>query len=173
MFLELISTFILAIAVAGAIMLVNKTIGGRLPRWFMPAGAGLGMIIFTIWNEYNWYPHSLGNLPEGVEVATTVESTAFYRPWTYIAPYVSRFAAVDRAGTLKNESAPNYRMAPVIFMGRWSPVNKVRMLFDCEGNRRIDIVEGVELGSNGLPVEGSPWLKLEADNPLLMTACKE
>lgn len=173
MFLELIATFIAGLASAGIIMLTNKMTGGHLPKWTIPAGAGAGMIALTIWSEYNWYERTANTLPEGMEIAATIENQAFYRPWTYVAPYVTRFAAVDRASIMANPAAPDYRIARVVFMGRWAPVRQVRMLFDCDGNRRVDLVEGVELDDDGLPIDGSPWLRLEADDALLTSACKD
>lgn len=173
MFLELIATFVAGLAAAGIVLLVNKMTGGRLPRWVMPAFAGSAMIAFTIWNEYNWFNHTTSQLPDGIEVVSTVESKAFYRPWTYLAPYVSRFAAVDYASILTNEQAPDHRIVSVVFMGRWSPVRQVRMLFDCSGHRRVDLVDGLDLGPDGLPTTGSDWITMDPDNPLLIGACRE
>ena len=34
MFVELIAAFVAGIAAAGVVMLVNRLLGGRLPRWF-------------------------------------------------------------------------------------------------------------------------------------------
>ncbi len=173
MFLELIATFVAGLAAAGLVMLVNRTIGGHLPRWFMPAFAGAAMIGFTIWNEYNWFNHTTSQLPEGIEVVSTVEKTAIYRPWTYISPYIDRFAAVDHASLLTNPQAPDHRIVSVVFMGRWSPVRQVRMLFDCSGNRRVDLVDGIDLDPDGLPPAGAAWIVMEADNPLLTGVCQE
>lgn len=173
MFYELIATLVAGLAMAGIVMLLNKTTGGRLPKWAMPVGAGAAMLTFTIWSEYNWYDRTVETLPEGVEVATTVEQKVFYQPWTYLVPYISRFAAVDHPGILENEAAPDHRLVPVLFMGRWAPARQVHMMFDCAGNRRIDMVEGVELDANGLPVSDTVWYAMDADDVLLQTACRK
>ncbi len=173
MFLELVATFVVGMAAAGVVMLVKRVTGGLLARWAIPACAGAAMIAYTIYSEYNWYTRTVANLPEGMEIATTVEKKAVYRPWTYITPYIDRFAAVDVATAMTNEELPDYKIVSVVFMGRWSPVSKVRMLFDCVGNRRVDLVEGRDLGDDGLPTNEGAWVPLEADDPLLTTACKE
>ena len=74
MFLELIATVFAGLAVAGVVMLVNRMTGGKLPRWFVPVAAGLGMIGTTISNEYSWYDRTVATLPEGLEIAQTVEN---------------------------------------------------------------------------------------------------
>ena len=173
MFLELIATFVAGIAAAGLVMLINKPIGGRLPRWAMPACAGAAMIGFTIWNEYNWFNHTTSTLPERFEVVSTVEKTAVYRPWTYLAPYVDRFAAVDHESVKRNPELPDHRIVTVVFMGRWSPVRSVQMMFDCAGNKRFDMVDAFELQPDGLPSANAGWVQMEADNPLLTGACQK
>ena len=109
MFLELIATFIAGFAGAGAVMLINRILGGRLPRWLTPVAAGGAMLAATIANEYGWYECTVETMPEGMEVATAVEERAFYRPWTYLVPYTSRFIAVDTASVRTNDALPGQR----------------------------------------------------------------
>ena len=107
MFLELIATFIAGIAGAGLLMLLNRVLGGRLPRWLIPVAAGAAMLLSTISSEYSWYSRTSGPLiDEGFEVAQTVESKAMYRPWTYAKPYIDRFVAVDVATAQRNPDQP-------------------------------------------------------------------
>ena len=82
MFVELIATVFAGIACAGVAMLLNIMTGRRLPKWIMPVSAGLGMIAMTISNEYTWFKRTADRLPEGLEIATTVEEQGWLRPWT-------------------------------------------------------------------------------------------
>lgn len=163
MFLELIATFFAGIAAAGVIMVLNKVLGGRLPRWFVPAGAGLAMIGMTISNEYGWYPRASANLPDGVVVADTVTSQVAYRPWTYVKPYVERFVAVDVAAAKINPDFPGEKLVTLLFYGRWSPVHSVDLRVDCDGARR------------SLPGDGRGddviWQDVDPDDPILRTVC--
>ena len=60
MFWELIAVFVAGFAGAGAVMLLNRVTGGRLPRWLMPLGAGAAMLVATISSEYGWYGRDQG-----------------------------------------------------------------------------------------------------------------
>ncbi|MCA8884601.1 MAG: hypothetical protein KDA50_12775 [Rhodobacteraceae bacterium] len=172
MFLELIATFVIGLGAAGVIMLANRLTGRRLPRWFIPAGAGLAMISFTIWSEYAWYNHTASGLPEGVEIAWVNEDRAMYRPWTYVVPQKNRFVAVDHRTVRTNDALPDQKMVDLFFMGRWAPSRQVRVVLDCAANRRADLMEGVGMDESGA-VEDSAWVPVDPKDPVLRTACKE
>jgi hypothetical protein len=172
MFLELIGV-IMAAAVAGiTFFAINRLLGGALPRWLMPVCAGLAMIAATISLEYSWFTRTSGNLPEGLVVADKIEDQAIYRPWTYLNPYVGRFSAVDTANATRNDAMPGHVMADVYFFGRWSPVNRVPVLFDCVGARRASLADGAEFDDAGRVVNAT-WHDMIADDPVLITACEE
>lgn len=171
MFLELIAVFVAGFAGAGVVLILNKLLGGRLPRWFMPVGAGLAMLAATISNEYGWYPRTVQNLPEGLVVATTVEEQAFYRPWTYARPFVSRFLAVDTGTMRSNPALPDQRIVDVYAFGRWSPVVQLTLALDCATGRQATLGEGISFADDG-SIEGADWRAVGADDPILQTGCE-
>ncbi|WP_171174411.1 hypothetical protein [Ruegeria sp. HKCCD8929] len=170
MFLELIGTIFAGFAVAGVVMLVNKFTGGRLPRWLAPVAAGLAMIAVTIGSEYSWYERTRSALPEGLEVVQEVESRALYRPWTYAAPFVDRFAAVDTASVQTNENVPDQRLADLYFFGRWAPLAKLPVAVDCAAGRRANLADGAEFGADGA-VENADWVAAGPDDPVVRAVC--
>lgn len=170
MFLELIGIIFAGFAVAGVVMLLNKITGGRLPRWAAPVGAGLGMIGVTIASEYSWYTRTAEALPEGVEVIQTVENRSIFRPWTYAAPYIDRFAALDRASVRRNPDLPGQRLADLYFFGRWAPVNRLPVLVDCTAHRRASLADGAEFGTLG-QVQDADWVEAAADDPVIAAVC--
>ncbi|MCR8549636.1 hypothetical protein M4578_17535 [Salipiger sp. P9] len=165
MFLELIAVFVAGFAGAGAVLLLNKLTGGRLPRWMMPVGAGLAMLATTISSEYSWYERTRAALPEGMTVASVHEARAFYRPWTYALPMVDRFIAVDRANRRANSDTEGLYLADLYFFARWQPVQSVEMMVDCAGHRRADPAGG----DGGAPV----WRAAGADDPIVAAVCAE
>ncbi|MCW9043863.1 MAG: hypothetical protein OQK05_11020 [Pseudopelagicola sp.] len=170
MFLELIATIVAGIAAAGLMMVITRASGGRLPKWLTPVAAGVAMIAATIANEYGWYGRTADNLPEDFVIVETVESKALYRPWTYLHPFIDRFAAVDTQSVQRHEDAPAMRLADIYYFGRWSPVNKLSMLADCAANRRAALTEGVTLNTDGT-ASGAAWLTVPLDDPLVSTLC--
>ena len=170
MFVELIATIVAGIACAGVLMLLNIATGRRLPRWLTPVAAGAGMLAMTLYNEYTWYGRTAAQLPDGMQIATTVEERGWTRPWTQLWPYTKRFAAVDTATTRSNAALPDQRMADVYFFGRWSPVSKAPMLFDCAGARAAVLIDGASFAEDG-SVADAPWAATPADDPVLRAAC--
>lgn len=171
MFLELVATAFAGIAAAGIVLILNKILGGRLPKWLMPIVAGLGMIGTTIANEYGWYGRTLATLPEGIVVAKAYENVSFYRPWTYAKPYVDQFAALDTATVRTNDKVPGQHMQDLLLFGRWSAVQKVPMLFDCTNNRQAALIDGMSFDETGNLV-GGEWRAALSDDPVHTMACE-
>ncbi|PUB17017.1 hypothetical protein [Yoonia sediminilitoris] len=172
MFFELIGTIVAGAVAALLVWALNRTLKGRLPKWLIPAAAGAAMLAATISSEYSWYGRTVATMPAGLAVAQTIEETALYRPWTHARPFVSRFVAVDRISTRTHPDQPGLRLVDLVFYGRWTRTAKVPMLFDCAGNLRADVVDGVAFGDGGA-VLNAQWFALDATDPLLRTACAE
>ena len=173
MFFELIGTIIAGVAMALLVWAVNRTLlKGRLPSWLVPVSAGAAMLVSAVSSEYGWFNRTTAIMPEGFVVAQTVEETAIFRPWTYVAPFVTRFVAVDQATMRTHPQQPNQRIVDLVFYGRWARTAKVPVLFDCGTGQRADIVDGIEFGANG-EVVGAQWVTVSASDPVLKVACEE
>ena len=171
MFLELIATFIAGFAVGGLVMLISRATGGRLPRWAVPVAAGLAMIAVTVSNEYSWFSRTSASLPDGLVIAEKVERRAVYQPWTYVVPYISRFAAVD-TGTMRTHSAePDRALADLYFFGRWRPIEKISVLADCSQLQRAPLPEGAVFDDAG-QVEGLDWVQVDGTDAVVSTICE-
>lgn len=171
MFVELIATVFASIACAGVALLLNMVTGRRLPKWVMPVAAGLGMIGMTVSNEYTWFDRTAERLPEGVDIAMTVQEQGWMRPWTQVWPYTKRFVAVDTATARTNDALPDQRLTDLYFFGRWSPVTQAPMLFDCAGARSAVLIDGASFGENGT-VEDAEWEAMPTGDPILKMVCE-
>ena len=172
MFFELIGTIVAGVAAGLLVWAINRTLKGRLPSWLVPVSAGLAMLLATISSEYSWFSRAKSNMPEGFVVAQTVEESQFYRPWTYVKPFVSRFVAVDQATARTHPSHPEQRIVDLIFYGRWARTAKIPALFDCAAHARADLADGVEFGADGA-VLNAEWRPMDADADLLQAACAQ
>ncbi|MDF1801480.1 hypothetical protein [Thalassovita sp.] len=170
MFLELIATFVAGFAAAGIMMVINRSTGGRLPKWLTPVAAGAAMIAATISSEYSWYNRTANSLPEGLVIAQTVEGKALYRPWTYAVPYVERFVAVDVGTARRNEAQPGLVLVDLIFFGRWQPVRQLAVLFDCAQNRQTLVPDTAQFDDSGALIDAN-WGAIPADAPEFLVAC--
>ncbi|WP_375592773.1 hypothetical protein ABWI00_11975 [Algihabitans albus] len=170
MLIELVAAVALGFAAAGVALLARRAIPA-LPRFTVPAAAGLAMIGFGIWSEYTWYERTSATLPDGIEVTSAPAESAFWRPWSYVAPLVVRFMAVDLASARRNEALPGQVMVEVYVIARHGPRARVPVLLDCQGHRRADIADGLDFGSDGSVAE-SDWRRVAPDDPLLATVCR-
>jgi hypothetical protein len=172
MLFELIATVTAAVGVAGVAVLLRWLTGGRLGRWIVPVSAGAAMLAVTIANEYTWYERTRDGLPEGVEVASTSQVQVFYRPWTYLFPYVDRFAAVDRASIRTHPDRPARRIVKLLFYGRWSQPRQMTVVVDCKRQLRAPLTAGARFGPDG-GIANVDWRKVAANDPVQRTSCAE
>lgn len=174
MLLDFISTVSAGFGAAGILLilgwLLRLVTGFRLPRWVVPSGVGLAMLSFAVWNEYTWYPRVTSQLPDEVVIASAPLERAWYRPWTYAEPLVTRFAAVDRTALLRSTTNPALIVAPVVLVQRWTPTRRITVAFDCEGHRRADLVDGDGLGEDGT-LTGVDWREVGPEDALVKAAC--
>lgn len=170
MLLELIAIVAAGFALAGVALTLNFIIGRRLPGWAFPTAAGAGMLVMAIWLEYSWLDRATGALPAEVQVASTNEIRAWYRPWTYVFPLVNRLIAIDHRFDRRNPAMSGQVLTQVVLMGRWEPSRQFGVLFDCTGRRRADLIDQVVFADDGSLVNAR-WRQLDADDPVLRAAC--
>lgn len=171
MLFELIAVVVAGIAAGGLVTLLRRA-APAVPRWMVPVMAGAAMLTASISLEYSWFPRTRDALPEGLRVALTHESRAPWRPWTYAAPFVDRFIAVDLATMRTNEALPDQRMVDLYAFGRWAATQRVQTVADCATHRRADLAPGVSFADDG-QVQGAVWVAAVADDPIMQTICAE
>ncbi len=169
MFYELLATVFAGFAGGGIAYLLSKITRGAFPRSLMLAAAAVFMIAFSIWNEYNWFPRSQAQLPEGVVVVSMHEDKSWYRPWTYALPYVDRFIAVDTGSVQTNEQVPHQRIADVYLMARWNAALGVKIAVDCDRPAQVRL-DDATYGEDG-SFQSTKWEALTADAPLTKAVC--
>ncbi|NGP53533.1 hypothetical protein [Thioalkalivibrio sp. XN8] len=171
MLLEFLAAIVVGLAAAGVVMAINVVIRRRLPGWLVPAAAGISMIAFMVWMEYNWLPRTIASLPEGVEVVSVSRESSWYRPWTYFRPLSLRAVTLDTRRNRTHPAQPGQVMTSVVLLGRWMPPRQIPVVFDCDANRRADLHAAVELDADGY-LSGADWRELPADDPALAIACR-
>lgn len=171
MFLELLGVIFAGVAGAGLMMVIIRLTGARLPKWLTPVAAGGAMIAATISSEYSWYARTTDSLPEGFEIVDTVQTSAFWRPWTYVAPLTERFVALDVASLQTNSAHPDLKLAQAYFYGRWAPLHRLNVAADCAGGRRAALVDAITFADDGT-IEGAQWVTAAPSDPLLSAICE-
>ncbi|MFU8825005.1 hypothetical protein [Yoonia sp.] len=172
MYVDIITIVAAGFAAAGVALILNRLTGRRLPRWIVPAFAGGGMILMSLTNEYRWYPRTLTLLPSGYEVISTGDYSAPFSPWTYVLPYVNRFAAVDVAGVQRNANLPDLRLTNVVFFMRWQPVQMRTAVFDCAQGRSA-LIDGDVVFQDDGSIRVPRWDQTGPDDPATALVCQE
>ncbi|PTQ73306.1 hypothetical protein [Celeribacter persicus] len=159
MLLEFIATISAGVGAAGLMVALRKLTRGSLPKWLVPAAAGLAMLTFTIWSDYSWFTRAQDTLGPDKIVATTVEKQQLWRPWTYFAAVTTQFIALDKARTTIDEATVSTDM---YLLSRRGDSAIVPVTFDCLMSRRTDATGDLS---------EAEWFSMDQDDPILRTAC--
>lgn len=172
MLMDLAATITAGAGLAGLVMAVRHFSKGRLPKWTIPAAIGAGMLTFSVWNEYSWYPRVTAALPPEVRVVSAPEDSSALRPWTFLFPVSSRFMALDRTAMLTSQDRPDIRRADAMVVQRWQPTQRLPFAFDCAGDRQAALAGGAALAPDGT-LSGAVWRPVGQDDELQRAACQE
>ena len=100
---HLVATFSAGLGAAGIAFLLRSITRQKLPKWIIPAFAGLGMLGYQVYFEYNWFEHQSSRQPQGSVVTSSQQSSAIWRPWTFIYPMTTVFTVVDTNNLQKQQ----------------------------------------------------------------------
>lgn len=102
---HLIAAIFAGLGSAGIAMMLRKLSGQRLPRWIIPVFAGLGILGYQIYQEYNWFEHKQQQLPPEAQVISSEQRSMVWRPWTFMFPITNAFTVIG--DSIASESGNN------------------------------------------------------------------
>ncbi|NRB55927.1 MAG: hypothetical protein HRU39_08115 [Salinicola sp.] len=156
------------VGAAGIALLLRSLSGGRLPRWIIPACAGLGLLAYQISYEYGWYESKRQQLPESAAVVSTEKGRMVWRPWTYLYPLTTAFSVVDR-DKLVTSRADGERLVEFVLyrfeMQYRDVLTHQAYLVNCSTRERVPLV-----GDSRRP-DIDRLRRLADDDPQLETVC--
>lgn len=152
---------VIAVGIGAAALLfaglhAARKAGLALPRWLLPAGIGLAMICYSVWNDYSWFGRAMDRLPEGSQVLMVGEDSQPWAPWTYLLPVPVRFAALDPASI--SSGGAGVTSARIMLVERRGQTLVVPQDFDCD-RRMIR------------PARGE-WTEAAPDDPAFAAICQ-
>lgn len=139
-----------------ALMHLLRRVGISPAKWLLPAGIGLAMIGYSVWNDYAWYGRAKDRLPADAQILLTGTVRQPWAPWSYLFPITTRFAALDPASIQR--SGADAANARIMLVERRGPTLVVGQDFDCRGGRVR-------------PASGD-WVVAGADDPAFAYICK-
>jgi hypothetical protein len=168
---ELLATIIAGVGAAGVALLLRKLSSQRLPRYLVPVFAGMGMLMFQIHGEYTWFDHQSSLLPADVTVVRTIESSSWWRPWSYIKPHTLQFVAMDSKNASSNELNPDLRLVDLYFFEYHQPARRLQQVIHCTLQKRALYSDTLPLPKPGESVD-ERWQSLDSDDVMLQQLCK-
>ena len=96
---HLLAVFIIGLCMGAFAFALRKLSRNKLPSWIIPVFAGIGMLGYLAYYDYNWFSLKRGQLPAESVVIEQDSASNFFRPWSYVLPSVSSFVVLD--GTTK------------------------------------------------------------------------
>lgn len=143
---DLLGTFAVAIGAAALLYALGhaaRRAGWLWPRWALPVGIGLSMIGYATWNEYSWAGRVKDQLPDRVQVIAEGRLQSPLRPWTYLAPPVSRLAVIDPNAVRAADEGGQAQIVPVILVERWT--------------RSLTVEQGINCATGQTRAPGADW----------------
>lgn len=92
---HLLAVFIIGLCVGAFAFALRKLSRNKLPSWIIPVCAGLGMLSYLAYYDYNWFDLKRSQLPTVSVVIEQDRASNFFRPWRYVLPSVSSFVVLD------------------------------------------------------------------------------
>lgn len=171
MALELIGSLLVA-AVFGLMAWAFRRWVPNSPKWLISVCAGVGLIGTTIWLGYDWFKRVSAELPEGFVVVNAQATSNPLRPWTYLAPITTSFTVLDASKLARHPTVAHLVTAPVFGFARWKNPQNAILVFDCAGNRRTPVLQGMLIDDTGT-LTGGEWVAVETGDELQGAACRE
>ncbi len=168
MFWHLIAALVAAVAGAGIALLLRSLSRKRLPKWLIPAFAGLGMLAYTIHYEYTWFDTKQARLPAGSVVVASEVGEMLWRPWTMLFPMPLGYTVLDTANAQVEETSQGRVARFVLYRFNkqhlMSTVTSSPYQLMCERKVMFRLNEAGQAKIESM-------IELEADAPLYRTLC--
>lgn len=166
MFWNFLATVFCGLGAAGIALGLRAITAKRAPKWLIPVFAGLGMLGYLVYGEYTWFEHKQSLLPEEAVVVNTEKEGIYFRPWTFVAPYVTAFSAVDVNGISQSPANDNIKQF-VLYRFEQTVADSV--------SHRLHVINCESRELVPLDADGNPNIDnlkvIDASDPLYQTVC--
>lgn len=167
---QLIAAVFAGLGAAGIGLILRLLSGKRLPRWIVPAFAGLGMLAYQINYEYAWYGHKKHQLPESAQVVSTQKEQVFWRPWTYLFPMTTAFRIVDQDNLVTSQANGERLVEFIVYRFERQYRDRVThqaYLMNCATREKLPLI-----GENRQP-RLSELHRVDTTDPLFQAICSD
>lgn len=168
MIVNLLITLAMGGIAAGAVYLIARPFGWKVQGVVYLLAAAAGMLAYSVYDEYTWYERSTASLPNRLQVVRSYATSMPYQPWTYLAPRIYRFDAVDLGSRRANPKAPDLALIRLLRVTRNTSSEDVSAILDCPGSRYVEVDKNTQFSESGVPIDPD-WQSL-SEHPSLKNA---
>ena len=165
---EFVATISAGLGAAGIMMMIRLFVK-KLPKWLVPAAAGLGMIGFQVYSEYTWFDHTRSLLPASAMVVAEVPESTFYKPWSYVKPQVLKFVAIDSTKTASVGESGQVLQTNLYFFERRMSAQTWPILINCQ--TRLQANAPQQNNGEPLSVDADAWSKTDYSEKIALAIC--
>lgn len=169
--LEIVAIVAIGLGSASILFAGFKLFRRTPPKYLIPLISGGGMVLFSIYNDYDWAPRARATLPDGVVIAEERETSNGLKPWSLFVPVVEQMVIFDKLKLRRHAMQTNFVMVESVMMSRYLKAEEQFHVIDCDAGKRLDLVAGVEMNDDGLPTNGE-WITLDPSDIMLTGACE-
>ncbi|MCH8533094.1 MAG: hypothetical protein LAT65_19800 [Saccharospirillum sp.] len=163
---HLVAVVFAGLGAAGIALGLRVVSGKRLPKWIIPVFAGMGMLSYQIYFEYNWFNFKQEQLPAGSVVVETEEGQVFWRPWTLRYPMTIGFTVIEPEQVsirVQDEYTIAHFRTYRFEKQHIDVVTTQEYLMNCETGDRVPVVSG--------SIDHTRTINFNDNHQLYMTVC--
>lgn len=150
---NLVATVFAGLGAAGIALILRSLTRKKLPKWIVPVAAGLGMLGYSIYNEYTWFEFKTSQLPEGSVVVSYEANSMIWRPWTFLFPMTDTFTVLDRNSVAHQVTDDGTLAQLVLYRFERSYTDHVEHsvhLLNCEKGEMVELNEEKDMVAGSL-----------------------
>ncbi|MCH9806142.1 MAG: hypothetical protein K0U74_00250 [Alphaproteobacteria bacterium] len=172
MFIHLLTTFAMGAIGALIVYVVARTIGTKAPGVAYPVAIAVGMLSYSIYDEYSWLDRAASAMPTRFTLVRTYATSMPYQPWTYLIPRTYKFDALDLRSPRSNPAAPKMLLVQLLRVTRNTSSTTINAIVDCAKNRFTEVNAKTKFAETGLPINAT-WDRLCEHKALSDAVCGE
>ncbi len=172
MFIHLLATLAMGAIGALIVYVVARTFGKKPPGVLYPVAIAIGMLSYSIYDEYSWLDRASSAMPTRFQLVRTYATSMPYQPWTYLVPRTYKFDALDLGSPRSNPKAPQLVLVQLVRVTRNTSSVNVTAIVDCPKSQFTEVDNTTKFADNGLPTNAN-WQSLSGHRALSEAVCGE
>jgi hypothetical protein len=163
-----VAVLIVGLCVGGLFFSLHRLTKGKIFKSLTPVAAGVAMISYMAYYDYDWHDFKAGKLPAGSKIFDIKREASFFKPWGFVVAPVSEFTVFDGRKQLTEQNG-EFLIEYMTYTFIKDPLERLQTryyLLNCNTLERVEI----DRENEGRLINIS---KLDADQRIVQMVCAE